>query len=238
MKRPLLALLAALAAGGCVARYTTPDPAYAPARPSAEPANTVVSGSIYQQNTSIRLYEDVSPRRIGDVLTVVLVESTNATKEASTATKKENDIQLDNPTLFGVSPQVRVPGSLRTSRGPLPPGTTSLNMRVDASSAQEFSGSGTSKQSNSLKGAITVTVAEVLPNGNLVVRGEKIVAINDGDEYVRLQGIVRPQDIAPDNTVLSTKVANARISYGGSGTLADSNRHGWLSRFFLAVWPF
>jgi flagellar L-ring protein precursor FlgH len=176
---------------------------------------------------------------VGDVLTIVLVENTNATKEATTATKKENDIALENPVLLGSAVQFNIAGSNDAGRRLVPlQSTTGNTLDVTANSAQEFSGTGSSKQSNSLKGAITVTVSEVLPNGNLVVRGEKIVAINEGDEFVRVSGIVRPQDIRPDNSVYSTKVADARISYGGSGTVADANSHGWLSRFFMKWWPF
>jgi flagellar L-ring protein precursor FlgH len=226
----------AVALTGCVTTYTTPDPAYAPARPAETPPPAAPTGSIYQDGYAMRLFEDVKPRRAGDTLTVVLVEATNAKKEATTGTKKENDIQLNNPTLFGAPAQVSIGGSLQRML-PLPR-QNNYTLDMSASTDQEFTGTGASKQSNSLSGSITVTVNEVLPNGNLVVRGEKIVAINEGDEYVRLSGIVRPQDIRPDNTVYSTKVADARISYGGSGAVADSNSHGWLSRFFLAVWPF
>jgi flagellar L-ring protein precursor FlgH len=102
-----------------------------------------------------------------------------------------------------------------------------------------FSGAGDSKQSDSLIGAITVTVVKRLPNGNLVVRGQKLVQINQGEEYVRLQGIIRPIDIAPDNTISSQQVADAQIAYGQTGALADANQPGLLSRFFNSPWlPF
>ena len=102
----------------------------------------------------------------------------------------------------------------------------------------EFDGEGASSQSNRLQGDITVTVAQRLPNGNLLVRGQKWIAINQGKEYVRIQGIVRPIDIDPDNSISSLKVADARISYGGTGALADANRPGLLSRFFNMGLPF
>ena len=102
-----------------------------------------------------------------------------------------------------------------------------------------FDGKADSSQSNSLIGNITVSVAERLPNGNLLVRGEKLININQGEEYIRLQGIIRPVDIGPDNAVASTKVADAKISYSARGALADSNKQGWLSRFFNSpIFPF
>lgn len=232
-------LLPLLLLAACVTKHTRPDPAFAPARPAQAAPPVEFSGSIYQDGQAMRLFEDVKPRRVGDILTIVLVENTNATKEATTATKKENDIALENPVLFGSAVQFNIAGNNNAVRRLVPlQSTTGNTLDVTANSAQEFSGTGSSKQSNSLKGAITVTVSEVLPNGNLVVRGEKIVAINEGDEFVRVSGIVRPQDIRPDNTVYSTKVADAKIGYGGSGAVADANSHGWLSRFFMAVWPF
>jgi flagellar L-ring protein precursor FlgH len=108
---------------------------------------------------------------------------------------------------------------------------------IDDSS--KFAGEGDSAQSNSLTGYITCTVTRVLPNGNLYIRGEKWIGINQGSEYVRLSGVVRPIDIAPDNSVPSLKVGAANISYGGKGALADANNQGWLSRFFNSPWtPF
>ncbi len=109
----------------------------------------------------------------------------------------------------------------------------------EMSRESSFDGASDSSQSNRLDGSITVTVAERLPNGNLLVRGEKRITINQGEEFIRVQGIVRPVDIGPANSVASTKVADARITYSGRGTLADSNRPGWLSRFFNSPWfPF
>jgi flagellar L-ring protein precursor FlgH len=110
---------------------------------------------------------------------------------------------------------------------------------MDLSGSRSFEGEADASQSNSLSGAITVTIADVLPNGNLVVRGEKWLTLNQGEEFIQVSGIVRPQDVTTANTVLSTQIADARITYSGKGTLADSNRMGWLARFFNSpVWPF
>jgi len=112
-------------------------------------------------------------------------------------------------------------------------------LSANINDAAKFDGEGDSKQSNSLTGYITATVVRVLPNGNLFVKGEKWIGINQGEEYVRLTGVVRPIDLAPDNSIPSLKVASAKISYGGKGALADANAQGWLSRFFNSPWtPF
>jgi flagellar L-ring protein precursor FlgH len=218
-------LFVSLALVGCATPRTAPDPEYAPVRPLVPAAAAASPGSLYSPERGLRLFEDTRARQVGDILTIVLVEATSASKKAETRTKKDNSIDLVNPTLLG--------GPFAAHRH----GKT-YDLGVGIDTAQAFNGSGESQQSNSLSGRITVTVTEVLPNGHLVVRGEKIIALNEGDEYVRLRGIVRPQDIRPDNTVPSTLVADAHISYGSSGALADSNSHGWLSRFFLKWWPF
>lgn len=213
--------LAALVMGGCTGTPVR-DPAFAPPQPVVPPANKANNGAIYQTGYGVRLFEDQRARHVGDILTIVLQESTDATKQAGTTTKKENDVSMPAPTVFG--------------HGVTSNGHDILNN--DISTKQDFSGTGESTQSNSLTGSITVSVTQVLPNGYLVVRGEKVLTLNRGDEYVRLSGIVRPADISADNTVLSTQVANAQITYSGTGAVADASRHGWLSRFFLAFWPF
>jgi len=114
-----------------------------------------------------------------------------------------------------------------------------LTLEQALSSNKNFSGEGESAQSNNLTGSITAMVVEVLPNGNLRIEGEKTIAINQGDEHVRVTGIVRPVDVRTDNTVSSTLVADAVISYGGNGVIADASEMGWLSRFFNSKWwPF
>ena len=222
---------------GCISTHTKPDPAYAATRPAAPVPTALNNGAIYQAGFAVSLFEDTKARHVGDILTIVLSESTNASKKASTATKKENAIELNDPTLFGSSVQYGMPGGTLGRAMPLAK-MGQNNLQVNADTKQDFTGNGSSSQSNSLTGNITVTVAEVLSNGNLMVRGEKIMALNEGDEFVRITGMIRPQDIRPDNTVLSTSIANAQISYGGNGAVADSSSHGWLSRFFLKVWPF
>jgi flagellar L-ring protein precursor FlgH len=106
------------------------------------------------------------------------------------------------------------------------------------SGKQSFKGAGQATQSNSLTGEISVTVAQVYPNGTMLVRGQKLLTLNRGDEYIRLSGLVRPDDVGSDNRVPSTRVADARIAYSGRGELARGSRQGWLQRFFSVVSPF
>lgn len=183
----------------------------------------VDNGSIYQTGYDVALFEDLKARRVGDILTIVLVEQTNASKSASTSTSKTNDIGVTAPTIFGLPV---------TKDGDQILGTS-------LESDKSFEGEGDSSQSNQLSGRITVTVMEVYQNGYLRIEGEKVITINQGDEYVRLSGIVRPSDITPDNTVLSTQIANAKIAYGGRGVVADANDMGWAGKFFNSKWwPF
>ena len=213
----------ALILTGCGATVPERDTAYAPAYPVAAMPPQANNGAIYQTGYNMSLFEDTKAHRVGDIITVQWVEQTAAQKAASTSTAKDQSISLGAPTLFGAPVQHN--------------GNDILSASVSA--GREFTGDGASSQSNKLSGSITVFVAQVLPNGNLVVRGEKQLTLNQGDEYVRLSGIVRPVDVTPDNTVQSTKVANAQIVYSGTGAVSDSNKMGWLARFFnSSLWPF
>jgi flagellar L-ring protein precursor FlgH len=227
----LLATLILLA--GCA---STParDPLYAATRPQPITTNNDNPGSIYQAGRGLSLFEDQRARRVGDVITVRLVEATQASKKAATKTKKETAVDLPSPTVLGTDVLLRsVPKFLPLNQR----GNNNITASIDGS--HEFTGEGSSSQGNSLTGSITVTVAEVLANGNLVVKGEKLLTLNQGHEHIRIAGIIRPADIAPDNSVLSTQVADAQITYAGEGALADSNSMGWLARVFNSPWwPF
>ncbi len=212
------------------------DPAFAASYPApleVTQQQQQASGSIYQAGHDIVLFEDSKARRVGDVLTIRLVESTNATKSSSNDISKETSSNIDNPTILGASPQFGLPGVL-----PLDV-TENNTFETNLSSQHEFAGESATAQRNSLQGDITVTVADVLPNGNLLVRGEKRLNLNAGNEYVKISGIVRPIDVQANNTVLSTKVADATIVYNGDGAEADSSKIGWIARFFVsALLPF
>ncbi|MGL6166468.1 MAG: flagellar basal body L-ring protein FlgH, partial [Aeromonas veronii] len=155
----------------------------------------------------------------GDIITIELSESTSASKKANTQSGKDNKFNLDPVKLGGV---------------PVTASPYDLSASIGQNSA--FKGQAKADQSNSLQGNISVSVAKVLPNGNLVVRGEKWIMLNNGNEYIRITGLIRPEDVTSDNSVSSQKVANARIYYGGTGDLANSQEQGWLTSFFNGPW--
>lgn len=227
----MLALIGIVMLSGC-ASAPPPKADYSASAPRPEMLPPATEGAIFQAGREISLFEDTKARRVGDMITIILVEKTQASKKASTNSSKDQATDLENPTLLGAPLSFGTPGRL-------PLNGRSLNLGTNLNGSRTFKGEGDSSQSNQLQGEITVTVAEVLPNRNLVVRGEKSLTINQGDETVRFAGIVRPADIGPDNTVLSTLVADAKISYTGKGSLADANSMGWLARFFNSDWwPF
>jgi flagellar L-ring protein precursor FlgH len=189
-------------------------------------------GSLYSNGTSLSLYGDSKASQVGDIVTIILVESTNASKSASTNTSKDNSLTVTNPTLLGSPFSTKLPGML-------PFGGKSVNLDTSLSSSNAFTGEGDSAQSNEMSGTITAVVTKVLPNGNLIVNGKKRITINSGDEYLQISGIIRPRDINGDNTVQSSKLANAEIAYSGTGNVASVNESGWLTRFFNSKWwPF
>jgi flagellar L-ring protein precursor FlgH len=198
------------------------DPAYAPVSAPSMLAPAPTDGAIYRNGNGLSLFEDKRARRIGDVITIVLSESTTSSKKADTGISKTDSVAIDAGTVLGATPKIG-----------------GVNMETSVNPKRDFTGAASADQSNKLTGTITVMVSDVLPNGLLEVRGEKWMTLNRGEEYIRLRGYVRPEDVLPDNTISSTKVADVRIAYSGTGELAQSNRQGWLSRFFSSEWwPF
>ncbi|EMB4351055.1 flagellar basal body L-ring protein FlgH [Pseudomonas aeruginosa] len=219
----------ATALGGCVSPPPKPnDPYYAPVLPRTPLPAAQNNGAIYQAGFEQNLYDDRKAFRVGDIITITLNEKTQASKKAN------SDIQKDSKTKMGLTSLF---GSGMTTNNPIGGGDLSLSAEYGGS--RDAKGDSQAGQSNSLTGSITVTVAEVLPNGILSVRGEKWMTLNTGNELVRIASLVRADDIATDNTVSSTRVADARITYSGTGAFADASQPGWLDRFFLSpLWPF
>ncbi|MCQ9835737.1 flagellar basal body L-ring protein FlgH [Pseudomonas aeruginosa] len=219
----------ATALGGCVNPPPKPnDPYYAPVLPRTPLPAAQNNGAIYQAGFEQNLYDDRKAFRVGDIITITLNEKTQASKKAN------SDIQKDSKTKMGLTSLF---GSGMTTNNPIGGGDLSLSAEYGGS--RDAKGDSQAGQSNSLTGSITVTVAEVLPNGILSVRGEKWMTLNTSNELVRIAGLVRADDIATDNTVSSTRVADARITYSGTGAFADASQPGWLDRFFLSpLWPF
>src|SRR5690625_4308764 len=212
-------LVVLLAAGCAVAPKEPPQPL---PQPTIEIQPKQVNGSIYQAGHDVRLYDDRIARRVGDLVTVVFEESTNAKKGASTNISKDSDTNLGVPIIFGRP--VTVDGN---------------PISASASARRGFEGDATSDQSNLFKGVLSSTVIAVQPNGNMVIQGHKKITLNRDDEYVTITGVYRREDVQPDNSISSQRIANAQISYTGTGELADANSMGWLSRIFNSViWPF
>jgi len=200
---------------------TPDDPYYAPMIPDIEQQTIMPqqTGAIFSQKNASFLYSDRTASRVGDLITVNLNESTNASKNADTEIKKSDKNELIAPTLSGRTP---------TYNG------NPLSFKTNGK--RQFKAETDSAQANTLNGTITVTVAQVLNNGNLSIKGEKWLTLNQGNEFIRISGIIRPEDISTNNTISSTLVANARITYSGTGELNESNQQGWLSRFFNSSW--
>ncbi len=215
-------VLMIVAASGCANnKPMADDPAYAPTIAANMPVPQRTEGSLYQDAYGINLFNDRKAHFVGDVITVTLSERTVSRKSSGVTTGKKSGVNFNAGPLLGANPTIKGKEL-----------TTTLNQD------RTFDGSADADQSNSLQGNITVTVAEILPNGNLIVRGEKWITLNRGDEFIRISGIVRAEDIAPDNTIVSTRLANAKISYSGTGELASTQKMGWLSRFFNSdIWP-
>ena len=192
---------------------------YAPTYSVPAPEPAAPNGAIFQTSAGYAaLTSGARAASVGDIITINLVERTQASKSNTADTGRNGSIGLTPPTT-----------------GPL---SFFSSSDVGMGSQNTFKGSGAATQSNALSGEITVTVAQVFPNGNLLVKGEKALTLNRGDEYIQISGIVRPADIGPDNRVASTRVADAKIIYTGKGEIARASRQGWLQRFFSMISPF
>lgn len=217
MMRNILVLAVLLLAGCVQVQPQRPEPSYLPTYPEVQPPQPVSNGGLFPTNGAFDLFVDRKALKAGDLLTIRLEEQTRSSKSAETSIKKETSKELPNPRVFG-----------NLVRGT---GVDAPFHSVEDST--EFSGGSESDQSNSLSGTITAVIAKVLPNGLMLVQGEKWLKLNRGEEFVRVSGLVRPEDVDGENTVSSQRLADARIAYSGTGELADANKAGWLTRFFL-----
>ena len=190
------------------------------ARPAPRQDNLAATGSIYQAGVSRTLFEDRRARYIGDTLTINIAETNSASTKSNTKINRSSSISASAGPIVGL------------------PGKSFQGMELAGSSANNLDGKGESAANNVFTGTITVTVIEVLPNNNLLVSGEKQVAIGQGTEYIRLSGIVNPYFINASNSISSSQLADARIEYKESGVISEAQAMAWLARFFLAILPF
>ena len=210
---------------GCVAPTPKPhDPYYAPVLPRTPLPAAANNGSIYQAGFEQNLYSDRKAFRVGDIITITLNERTQASKNANSQIAKNSKADIGLTSLFGSVPNTNNPF-----------GSGDLSLEAGYSGDRATKGDAKAGQGNSLTGSITVTVADVLPNGIIAVRGEKWMTLNTGDELVRIAGMVRADDIATDNTVPSTRVADARIEYSGNGSVSRARSSRPTST--ITAWP-
>jgi flagellar L-ring protein precursor FlgH len=190
------------------------EPMYPQEMPLVETNNR--SGTIFNATKGNLFSMESRAQMVGDIITVQFAESFQATKSQNAATAKSNDSSISLPTALG---------------------TPELSTKLGSSLANTFSGSGSSAQSNSLNGQVSVHVVRVFQNGNLEILGQKKLTLNNGDEYIRVHGIVRPKDINEKNIVSSDRIANANIQYIGAGDIAASGKKGWYSKILDTINP-
>jgi flagellar L-ring protein precursor FlgH len=220
MNKWFLILCSALALGACTTVPPTNIHQPMTARPAPRPDAFAATGSIYQPGVSRTLFEDRRARYVGDTMTIAIAESTTASSKSNTKASRATSINASVPTVVGL------------------PGKSLQGMGLSATDSNTLDGKGEAAANNVFTGNIAVTVIEVLPNGNLLVSGEKQVSIGSGTEYIRLSGVVNPYYISAANTISSASVADARIEYKESGVISEAQVMGWLARFFLTVLPF
>jgi len=213
----------ALLSGCAAAPVMQPSAEFAVVRPTQEQPDRIPTGSILDNSRRMSLFEGQRHWNVGDLVTIILAETTQASRTAGLSADRaaSNDV-LNTADMAGkVLAQGGFIGALKKDGG---------NISHDAT--------GSASQAASLQGSITASVVEVLPNGNLVVTGEKQLALSEGSEFIQVTGVIRAQDIQPDNTVASRRIANAQISYRGTGELARAAKPGWGTSLLYNLWPF
>jgi flagellar L-ring protein precursor FlgH len=220
MNKWIVLLLSGLSVAACTTVPPTNVHQPMSARPAPRPESFAATGSIYQAGVSRTLFEDRRARYVGDTMTIAIAEATTASSKSNTKASKASSISASVPTITGL------------------PGKSFQGMGLSATGSSSLDGKGEAAANNVFTGNVAVTVIEVLPNGNLLVSGEKQVAIGSNTEYIRLSGIVNPYFISAANTISSANVADARIEYKEAGVISEAQVMGWLARFFLSVLPF
>ena len=224
MKRSFLALCLLLMAGCAVQRTEVKTAGFDEQlqKPPADYSN----GSIWQASSG-GVTEDFKARRRGDIVTIVISETSSASKQADTATERNSSINAGMPNFLGLE---RHPGFTKAFGD--------LNNLINANGDSKFKGTGSTSRQENLSATISAKVIEVLPNGNLLLEGRRNIKVNNEDQEIILQGVVRPRDISTDNTVNSIYVADAKISYSGKGIISDRQSPGWLMNIIDKIWPF
>jgi flagellar L-ring protein precursor FlgH len=184
---------------------------------------------LWHETTYRSAFQDLRAHKVGDLITVNIVETSQANKKATTKTGRESSINAGISNLLGWEGKISKIGV---------PAEFNNDVMLKASMENDFDGSGETTRNESMTASITARVLEVTPNGNLFIKGSRKVKVNNEAQYITLTGLVRPADVSPDNTVLSSYIAEASIEYTGSGPVSDKQRPGWLMRAVDYVWPF
>ena len=179
-------------------------------------------GQIWSSGRNLRLYDDLRAARVGDIVTVEIVENSSANKTANTTSNRETSLNAGVDSIFG--------RGFTYGAGSLP--------ALKASTTSEFTGKGSTDRSDTMSAAIACRVLKVLPSGNLYIKGSRVIRVNYEEQVMTLEGIIRTTDISPENSILSSHVADAKITYAGNGPVSDKQRPGWLVRLLDVVWPF
>ena len=223
--RPLFIVSALALLQGCatepVDMVLRPSPEFQPVYPLASDRPKIATGGIYSNRQSDAWFGRGRNYQVGDIITVLLNESTQAARTQNTDVSREAKNSLPS----GASAQV----------GKMSPFLDGVNLNDNRASS---TGKGKADQQASLSGSVAVTVVEILANGNLVIRGEKKLGLAEGTEVIQVSGVIRPEDIGPNSTVQSRRLANAQIAYRGSGDLANATRAGWGTSLMHKFWPF
>ncbi len=199
-----------------------------PSAPDKSP--TGLEAGLFRERSYGGFFQDLRAFKVGDLVTVNIVETSKASKKAATKTERASSIEAGIENLLGYETKLRGWGNF--------PRAFNNAAMFKGSISNKFNGSGSTSRDESMTASITAVVEEVLPNGNLVIRGSRKIRVNNETQFIVLSGIIRPVDISPDNTILSSYIANAKIEYAGSGAVSDKQRPGWLARLVDFVWPF
>lgn len=221
-----LAIFSMCFLSGCAAQQVAgPSPEFAPVIPQPTIASSIPTGSIYSASHADSWFGEKKTYQIGDVITVLLSESVNGSASATNEASRETSTDVLTASQIA---RLGSPGGLLLDSDNGTPIDTAVSS----------SGSGATGQSASLTGTMTAQVVEVYPNGNLLIRGEKIVNFSQGSEVIQVKGIIRPQDVQPDNSVQSKRIASAQITYKGTGQNANASKTPWGTNILMAIWPF
>jgi len=227
MKNLLFSLVILLVLSACASQTPRIVEIPEPLEESKTPEQSVRTPGSLWTSESTSMFSDLKARNVGDIVTIIISESSSASKQATTSTGRDTSMSAGIPNLFGLEKSSFIQDS-----------NLDLNNLVTSNFSNSFDGEGTTTRKGNLTASLTTQVIERYPNGNLKIRGGKEVMVNNEVQIIYLTGIIRTIDITAENTISSAKILNARITYTGQGALADTQKPGWLMRTLDNVWPF